>query len=203
MTLNILRFKFYNISKKLNLSTNKNMRFIELKNILDEYFIKINSIKKIIKYFRIFKIKKSNEKINIIINENFKLKQEVINLKNLEYNKVLLNQTKEIFILKTKLKDTENKNINLNSILSNNIKLIKLLQKENDINENNDINYIINNKYNYDKIPKLSITKIKNELKANGIDFKDKSKHDLKRQLGQIQSEKFKRVTDKIYNLKK
>lgn len=185
--MNILRFKYLRICKKFNLNVNISMRFIEIKKILDEYFIKKSAVNKIIKTYRKYKNKEQ-------YNEMDELRKENMEMKNIK---------KENFILKSKMKDMENKILNYNSIISNYNKFIKIIKAKNNISDNDDINLVINNKFEYNMIPKLSINKMKKILEDNKIITKDKSKHELKKSLNELSNNKFYRITDKIYSIKK
>lgn len=185
--MNILRNKYIRICKKFNISVNNSMRFIEIKKILDDYFIKYSAVNKIIKFYRKYK---NNE----YQNEMKKLRKENFEMKNIK---------KENFMLKSKMRDMENKISNYNSMISNYNKLIKILQNKNDIPEVVNLNLVINNKFEYNMIPKLSINKMKKILEENGIVSKGKSKHELKKSIGELSNNKFYRITDKIYNIKK
>ena len=77
MNQNILRYKYMKICKTYNLDTNRTMTFIQLKNILDIYFIKINAIKKIVNAYKIYKLKRSDDNIKKLISENKILKNEI------------------------------------------------------------------------------------------------------------------------------
>ena len=57
--MNTIRYKFIRICKKLNLEVNGRSSFAEIKSILDQYFIQKTSVNKIIKQFRIYKLKKN------------------------------------------------------------------------------------------------------------------------------------------------
>lgn len=193
--MNILRFKYYRICKSYNLSVNKNMKLNDIILLLDEYFIKKNSIKKIIKAYKIYKIQKNKKNIEKIILENEELKKQNFILNNQN----IIDLKKENFILKSKINDIEYKNKNYNSILSNYKKYIEIINE----NKNIEIDYLINNKKTYNTTPKLSINEMKKILIENNIIIGNKSKHFLKKAVNEISNKKYFRICDRIIDINK
>ena len=76
---------------------------------------------------------------------------------------------------------------------------IKLLNNEKDF----DLPILSQNNDTYNNVTKWSLNKMKNHLKDNNIIIGNKSKHELKQIVNQLNNQKYNRLVDRICDLKK
>lgn len=184
---------------------NKNLQISKWEQLNNENFKIISDLRKEINELKSINneylyFKNINEKLNNELNNKNKIIEE-LKINNLSNNNLSDNNknnlnilSKKIFEQKQLINNYEYKIKNYNIVTSNLMKCIAIIEESKKIN----FPFITKNTYMYNDVTKWSKNKMKQYLRENNIIISNKSIHQLKQQINQLNNNKYERLVDRI-----